>query len=44
MISINAKDLSYKDLNRKIQDSSGEIELTDVIGQRFIGAGLQIKK
>ena len=44
MISINAKDLSYKDLNRKIQDSSGEIEHTDVIGQRFIGAGLSDKK
>lgn len=44
MISINAKDLSYKDLNKKIQDSSGEIELTGVIGQRFIGAGLSDKK
>lgn len=40
---INAKELDYCTLNRKIRESDGECYLADCLGQRFIGAGMTDK-
>lgn len=40
---INAKELDYSELNRKIRESEGDCLITDCLGQRFIGAGMSKK-
>lgn len=37
---IDAKELDYAALNEAIRDSTGEIEVTNCLGQRFIAAGM----
>lgn len=41
---INAKELDYSCLNKKIRETGGDCLITDCLGQRFIGAGMSEKK
>lgn len=43
MMSINIRDLGYKELNEKIRGAAEECSLTGCCGQRFIGAGMSDK-
>lgn len=41
--TIHAKDLDFAALNRAIRQSTGNIEIFDCLGQRFIAAGMSDK-
>ena len=43
MIKINAANLNFDLLNEKIRAENDDVEITDCLGQRFIGAGLSGK-
>jgi len=40
---IDAKNLSYKQINEALREQDGEFELDNCLGQRFIGAGMSDK-
>ncbi len=44
MRSIDAKDMAFTDLNELLRSSSGDVELFNCLGQRFIGAGMGPRK
>ena len=44
MIKINAENMNFKDLNDKVRQVAGDVEISGVLGERFIGAGLSDKK
>lgn len=39
-MDINAKELDYLTLNQKIREADGNCNITECLGQRFIGAGM----
>ena len=43
MIKINAENLNYEELNDLVRKTTEDVEITDCLGQRFIGAGLSDK-
>lgn len=43
MTLLNTQDMDYKSINEKLRELSGEIELNNVLGQRFIAAGMSDK-
>ena len=43
MIKINSEKINYEDLNDLVRNSPEDVEITDCLGQRFIGAGLSDK-
>lgn len=44
MLSINAKELDFTDLNNTIRNADDDCEINGCIGQRFIASGLSNKK
>ena len=44
MMTIDAKDLDFTRLNEIIRNSSGDLEISNCLGQRFIGAGIGGRK
>ncbi|MDR2718907.1 MAG: glutamate synthase [Treponema sp.] len=42
-MNISALNLDFKELNRRIRDTSGAIHIDDCFGQRFIGSGMSGK-
>ncbi|MCQ2771111.1 MAG: glutamate synthase [Clostridia bacterium] len=40
---VNAENLDFKELNQVVREIPGDVVLTGVLGQRFIGAGLENK-
>jgi len=44
MKTISAQDLDFKELNRQIKASKGDVRIDDCYGQRFIGSALKGKK
>ena len=44
MIVLNAKNLNFDELNKTVRSAKEDVEITDCLGQRFIGAGLSDKK
>lgn len=44
MTSINAKDLYFEDLNKKLRSTKDDCEINDCLGQRFIAAGAGRRK
>lgn len=40
---INAKELDYSALNQKIREADGDCNISECLGQRFIGAGMSDK-
>ena len=42
-MTINAKNVDYKDLNDALRDATGDVELENTIGQRFIAVGMADK-
>ena len=43
MIKINAEKINYEELNDSVRKTTEDVEITDCLGQRFIGAGLSDK-
>ena len=43
MIKINASDLNFEELNDAVRSANDDVEISDCLGQRFIGAGLSDK-
>ncbi|MBO7526217.1 MAG: glutamate synthase, partial [Clostridia bacterium] len=43
MIKLNALNLNFDQLNEAVRNSKEDIEISDCLGQRFIGAGLSDK-
>ncbi len=43
MLKINAENLNFDELNEKVRSAKEDIEISDCLGQRFIGAGLSDK-
>lgn len=43
MIKLNASNLNFDTLNEAVRNSKEDIEISDCLGQRFIGAGLSDK-
>ena len=41
---ISAKDMDFQELNKKIRETSGDVELTDCLGHRYIGSGMSGRK
>lgn len=42
-MNISAKQLDFKELNRKVRSANGEVSISECYGQRFIGSGLKDK-
>ena len=42
-LTINAKNLDYKDLNEALKNADNSLTVSDCLGQRFIGAGMADK-
>ena len=43
MIKINASNLNFEELNDAVRSANDDVEISDCLGQRFIGAGLSDK-
>ena len=43
MKKINAENIVFNELNNKVRAENEDVEITDCLGQRFIGAGLSDK-
>lgn len=43
MKKISAENINFKDLNDKVRQATEDVEISDALGERFIGAGLSDK-
>ncbi len=43
MITLSAKNMGFEEINRKIRENGNEFQITDLLGQRFIAAGMSDK-